>query len=149
MSKVTFRRIGGRIVPIRGGNQKPPVRTNKLLQGAALAASAAGGALSALTLFSSGRKFAVGQATSFGLDLGASALNLAAHKGDTVKNRAKVAVKGEIANQVVGWGTFGAVLAFNPTARKAGLAFASKWGSRVANYARRSKPMTHLIGAAI
>jgi hypothetical protein len=118
MSEVVFRRIHGRIIPIR--KSKGP---NKGLAALSLGAEVLSGVVSGLTISGGARKIILGQSTSSALEIGSSVINAAAHK-DMGKGRAKSFAKHQVINSAVGYSVFGAtILAHKPSreAAKAGI----------------------------
>jgi hypothetical protein len=133
MTDVVFRRIHGRIVPIRRKG------TDNRMANAALATNVVSGVVSALSLIGSKRRVFLGQTASFGLDLGSSSLNAAAHRGVRGRsNRLRATLKGEAINTAAGYAAFGiTALAHKPT-RQAVLSGASKVLSKIGAFARRA-----------
>lgn len=110
MSEVVFRRINGRVVPVR--KSKGP---DKGLAALSIGAQVASGIISGLTLTGGARKLFIGQSASLGLDAGSVALNAAAHK-NMGKGRNASFAKNELISSLVGYTSFGATaLAYKPS----------------------------------
>ena len=157
----TFRRIRGRIVPIKSSQnanafrvgmvagkvtkvaeasapfliKKQQVKPHFGLQAVGFGASVASGLLSGATFFSGGKKFWASQAASIGLDIGSTAANVASFAGKGhLKERAKGAARQEGINLIAGYAAMGGALLANPKARsiiKAGALRVSKFVGKV------------------
>ncbi len=148
---VTFRRIGGRIVPIRasavlnaGGaafrtaragaaahsirkSQTSTVAPNKFMAAAAISSGILSGVLSGATFYSKGKTFAIGQGASLGLDFAGAGLSASSYAGKgKLKQRAIGAAKLEAINQVTGYAALGATLLAQKKTRQHILNFGSK-----------------------
>ena len=130
--KVTFRRINGRVVPIKSKAALKAGVSAAAIGGGALVGSKVGtkrkgthegfkalstgiaigsGILSGLTFFSGHKAAIAGTAAGFGIDALSSASNLAAHrKIKDRKSRIKSIAGHELFNTALGWGAFGATL---------------------------------------
>ena len=154
MSQLAFRRIHGRIVPIRGlvaaktakdvavtaaspALKKQNVSHNKILKATSHTTAIASGIISGATLFGGAKMFALGQSIGLGLDFGSSGLNAAAHVGKGQKmKRVKEIARTEFVNNVVGYGAMGVTI----LAQKKGRQKIVEYAAKTAGVAK------HLIG---
>jgi hypothetical protein len=156
-SEVAFRRIGGKIIPMRKGakgvySAKKTLgpRSKAFVAGAAagsaigsmqsISTSAiklastglaiAGGVVSALPFGGGLKGFAKGTAIGLGIDTASTALNAAAaaRTPGSKKDKVKAFAKQEAVNIAAGYGAFGATMLANPAVRKK----LAEWGARIA-----------------
>ena len=125
-SQVSFRRINGRLVPIRGGDKpagKKPHTPHAGYKVAGHVAAIASGAVSAAGLAVGGWKTVLAaEVASHSIGLGGSALAVkSASYAKGGRNKAKAYLSQEVTNQALGWGTFGALVLANPTTRQKGI----------------------------
>lgn len=162
--KTIFRRIRGRIIPIRtgvniaqntaravsvkraaavsavsgvaSGIKKQDVKPNQFLKYAGLGLALTSGAVGALTFTGGKKSFWGGLAGGFALDAASSASNVAAYSGrGKLKQRFKAGIKQEAINTLAGNAVFAAGLIALPRNRKA-----IKYGAKaVFNFIRRVK----------
>jgi hypothetical protein len=131
--RVVFRRVHGRVVPIR--SEKKDLRVNKSLLAASAAVNVASGIVAGLTTFRGGFKTALfGNAASSVADVAATSLNVAAHQGrGRRKERLVSFAKKEAGLQALGYGAMAATIALDPVSRTNAI----KWGAGALKFARR------------
>jgi len=156
MSQMSFRRIHGRIVPIKGlvaaktakdiaitiaapGIKKQNVSHNHALKFLSNASAVASGIVSGATLFGGVKSFAIGQSIGLGLDFGSSGLNAAAHigKGNKLK-RVKEIARNELTNNVIGYGAMAATVLSQRKGREKLIEYSSKVFGHLKGFAAKA-----------
>lgn len=150
LGRVVFKRIAGRIVPIKAGidvgttasaaiTKKQSIKKNHGLQAASMASAVASGVISGATLFSGAKLFALGQTAGLGLDFASSGLNASANigKGHKLK-RVKEIARQEGINNIIGYGAMGATILAQRKGREKLIEYSGKVLGHLKNLAAKA-----------
>jgi len=136
--KVAFRRIKGRIVPIKKNSK--PIEPKKGLWIASAVTQIGSGLVSGALLSKGTKLAAAGILGSKIMDVLSAGMTVGAYAGkDRKLERAKLAARDQAVLASLGWGTFGVVALRDPKVRQTAKTWGSKGFQAISKFASRGK----------